>query len=200
MSLKLAVLAVLIAVVSSAHFDVHHRHRQFEIQNEMIREQNEKIREHHQHENYHRNQQLRQLEEQRRVLDQLNRNQYHNYQSYYPQRYYNNYDNSNYGFNYAVVDRFSGDVKSHQENRFGENVEGQYSLIDADGMERIVSYRDNGDGMQTEVTRQYPSGFNQNYHNFQYRPFQPSIFSSTAVSKNDDGQHSDYVTKTTSNF
>lgn len=206
MSFKLVIFSALIAFVSSAHFDVNHRNRQFEIQNDMIREQNEKIREQNQQDNYHRNEQLRQLEEQRRVLEQINRNQYKNFfhQAHYPTtRNFNNFDNSNYGFNYAVADRFTGDMKAHQENRFGENVEGRYMVIDADGMERIVNYRDNGDGMQTEVIRQYPGFQNiRQYNNNQYRfdRFQPTIFASTSVSKNDDGQRSDYVTATTSNF
>lgn len=48
--------------------------------------------------------------------------------------------NPQYSFSYDVQDSLTGDSKSQQETRSGDVVQGQYSLIDADGLQRIVSY------------------------------------------------------------
>ncbi|XP_055856320.1 cuticle protein 21-like [Episyrphus balteatus] len=45
-----------------------------------------------------------------------------------------------YKFGYDVHDEITGDSKSHSETRDGDVVEGEYSLIDADGFKRIVHY------------------------------------------------------------
>lgn len=44
--------------------------------------------------------------------------------------------NPQYNFNYAVQDDLTGDSKSQTETRSGDVVQGQYSLIDADGFKR----------------------------------------------------------------
>lgn len=65
-----------------------------------------------------------------------------------------NNDSTNYGYAYSVNDRLTGDVKTHTEHRRGDRVQGQYSLIDADGFRRIVDYTANDrDGFQSEVRR-----------------------------------------------
>ncbi|KAH8369151.1 hypothetical protein KR009_002848, partial [Drosophila setifemur] len=45
-----------------------------------------------------------------------------------------------YKFAYDVQDSLSGDSKSQVEERDGDVVRGEYSLIDADGFKRIVQY------------------------------------------------------------
>ncbi|EDV50885.1 larval cuticle protein A2B [Drosophila erecta] len=48
--------------------------------------------------------------------------------------------NPQYTFSYDVHDGSTGDVKSQQETRSGDVVQGAYSLIEADGTRRIVEY------------------------------------------------------------
>lgn len=48
--------------------------------------------------------------------------------------------NPQYSFSYDVQDALTGDNKSQHETRNGDNVEGHYSLIDADGVKRTVHY------------------------------------------------------------
>ncbi|XP_055848246.1 larval cuticle protein A2B-like [Episyrphus balteatus] len=45
-----------------------------------------------------------------------------------------------YQFSYSVNDAHTGDVKSQSETRDGGVVQGEYSLIDADGHKRTVQY------------------------------------------------------------
>ncbi|XP_017046605.1 larval cuticle protein A2B [Drosophila ficusphila] len=45
-----------------------------------------------------------------------------------------------YKFAYDVQDSLSGDSKSQVEERDGDVVHGEYSLIDADGFKRVVQY------------------------------------------------------------
>lgn len=47
---------------------------------------------------------------------------------------------ANYDFGYSVNDPHTGDIKSQQESRHGDAVQGSYSLIEADGTKRIVEY------------------------------------------------------------
>ncbi|KAJ8714665.1 hypothetical protein PYW07_002890 [Mythimna separata] len=47
---------------------------------------------------------------------------------------------ANYDFSYSVHDGQSGDVKQQQEARSGDNVQGSYSLVQPDGVQRIVDY------------------------------------------------------------
>lgn len=59
-----------------------------------------------------------------------------------------------YEFGYTVRDDFSGDVKSQQERRQGDRVEGHYSIIDSDGFRRVVDYKaDDVNGFQSNVHR-----------------------------------------------
>ncbi|XP_050300688.1 larval cuticle protein A2B-like [Anthonomus grandis grandis] len=48
--------------------------------------------------------------------------------------------NPQYSFAYDVQDSLTGDSKSQIENRNGDIVQGQYSLVDPDGTRRIVDY------------------------------------------------------------
>lgn len=45
-----------------------------------------------------------------------------------------------YDFSYSVHDSQSGDVKEQQESRDGDAVRGSYSLVQPDGIQRIVEY------------------------------------------------------------
>lgn len=47
---------------------------------------------------------------------------------------------ANYEFQYSVHDEQSGDVKQQQEGRSGDAVHGSYSLVQPDGVHRIVEY------------------------------------------------------------
>lgn len=62
--------------------------------------------------------------------------------------------NPQYSFSYEVNDQLTGDSKSHQESRNGDNVQGSYSLIDPDGVKRTVEYSaDATSGFQATVRR-----------------------------------------------
>lgn len=45
-----------------------------------------------------------------------------------------------YAFEYGVNDPYSGDVKHQKEERDGDVVKGQYSLVEPDGNVRTVDY------------------------------------------------------------
>ncbi|XP_045471459.1 transcription factor SPT20 homolog [Harmonia axyridis] len=45
-----------------------------------------------------------------------------------------------YKFQYAVNDQHTGDIKSHKEERAGDEVKGEYSLVEKDGNVRTVKY------------------------------------------------------------
>ncbi|XP_055850435.1 larval cuticle protein A2B-like [Episyrphus balteatus] len=60
-----------------------------------------------------------------------------------------------YKFAYDVQDSLSGDSKSQSETRDGDVVQGEYSLIDADGYKRTVHYTaDPVNGFSAVVDRQ----------------------------------------------
>lgn len=60
-----------------------------------------------------------------------------------------------YDFSYSVHDSVTGDIKQQHEARDGDNVQGQYSLVDADGLHRIVDYTaDEINGFQATVRRE----------------------------------------------
>ncbi|KYN40753.1 Cuticle protein 8 [Trachymyrmex septentrionalis] len=59
-----------------------------------------------------------------------------------------------YSFNYGVIDGYTGDSKSALEERDGDIVKGEYSVVEADGAVRIVSYMvDDCNGFNAVVTR-----------------------------------------------
>ncbi|XP_046806606.1 larval cuticle protein A2B-like [Lucilia cuprina] len=60
-----------------------------------------------------------------------------------------------YKFSYGVDDKITGDSKSQYEERDGDVVHGQYSLIDADGYKRTVTYTaDDHNGFNAVVHRE----------------------------------------------
>ncbi|XP_026741219.1 cuticle protein-like [Trichoplusia ni] len=60
---------------------------------------------------------------------------------------------AHYEFNYSVHDDHSGDVKQQQESRAGDAVQGSYSLVQPDGVRRIVHYTaDHEHGFNAQVT------------------------------------------------
>jgi hypothetical protein len=48
--------------------------------------------------------------------------------------------NPQYSYSYDVHDGITGDAKTQQETRNGDQVQGSYSLLEADGTRRIVEY------------------------------------------------------------
>jgi hypothetical protein len=88
-------------------------------------------------------------------------------------RHFNVHDDSNYDYRYAVTDMMTGDMKTHKETRRGDEVQGQYTMLDSDGYQRTVNYRANDrDGFDADVRREpaYPAltyAYNhQNYNGF----------------------------------
>ncbi|XP_011195400.1 larval cuticle protein A2B-like isoform X3 [Zeugodacus cucurbitae] len=60
-----------------------------------------------------------------------------------------------YNFSYGVDDKVTGDSKSQVEERDGDVVRGEYSLIDADGYKRTVQYTsDDVNGFNAVVSRE----------------------------------------------
>ncbi|XP_034833415.1 cuticle protein-like [Maniola hyperantus] len=60
---------------------------------------------------------------------------------------------AHYEFQYSVHDEQTGDIKQQQEARAGDEVHGSYSLVQPDGVHRIVEY-----------TSDKEHGFNANVH------------------------------------
>ena len=59
-----------------------------------------------------------------------------------------------YKFEYGVKDPHTKDHKSQWEHRHGDSVKGEYTLDEADGTKRVVSYYDDGkSGFHAEVKR-----------------------------------------------
>lgn len=62
-----------------------------------------------------------------------------------------------YSFNYGVIDGYTGDSKSAWEERDGDIVKGEYSVVEEDGTIRTVSYTaDDRNGFNAVVTRSEP--------------------------------------------
>lgn len=59
-----------------------------------------------------------------------------------------------YQFEYGVKDGHTGDIKEQSEQRDGDVVKGEYSLVEPDGTVRKVQYQDDGhSGFNAIVTR-----------------------------------------------
>ncbi|XP_045763683.1 larval/pupal rigid cuticle protein 66-like [Maniola jurtina] len=67
----------------------------------------------------------------------------------------NGYSSSS--FSYGVSDPYTGDVKSQTENRVGDNVVGQYSLLESDGTRRTVDYAADAHNGFNAVVRKDPA-------------------------------------------
>lgn len=183
MSFKLVVFCASMAVISCAHIDSReHIEIQKQHAEDIIQRQSEKIREHHELEQHQKQMQQQQLDEQIReqeqkiqdfeqkirddVQERKDRVDGDYFYRYYqptafiafhqvPIVYQPRNDDSNYNFAYTVSDMSTGDHKSHQETRRGDQVQGQYKLMDSDGYQRIVNYRANDrDGFDAEVRRE----------------------------------------------
>ncbi|XP_050670438.1 cuticle protein 18.6-like [Leptidea sinapis] len=56
-------------------------------------------------------------------------------------------------FSYGVADPYTGDFKSQHESRAGDNVLGQYSLLESDGTRRTVDYSAGAEGFNALVRK-----------------------------------------------
>ncbi|XP_058984590.1 larval cuticle protein A2B-like [Musca domestica] len=65
-------------------------------------------------------------------------------------------DHPQYNYNYDVNDEHTGDVHSQTEERDGDVVRGEYSLIDADGFRRVVQYTVDPHSGFNAVVNRYP--------------------------------------------
>lgn len=59
-----------------------------------------------------------------------------------------------YKFAYNVHDPSTYDVKSQEETRDGDYVQGSYTVAEADGTKRVVTYADNGHGFEAVVSKE----------------------------------------------
>ncbi|XP_055600717.1 larval cuticle protein A3A-like [Uranotaenia lowii] len=67
------------------------------------------------------------------------------------------YSEPDYSYSYAVQDSWTGDFKSQQESRRGDQVRGQYRMMESDGRERIVDYSaDDWNGFNA-IVRHHPN-------------------------------------------
>uniref|UniRef100_T1H7Q7 Cuticle protein n=1 Tax=Rhodnius prolixus TaxID=13249 RepID=T1H7Q7_RHOPR len=70
-----------------------------------------------------------------------------------------------YSFNYGVKDTHTGDIKHQSEERDGDVVKGQYSLVEPDGSTRTVDYSaDDHNGFNAVVTKSGHAAHPQTYH------------------------------------
>ncbi|XP_058984591.1 larval cuticle protein A2B-like [Musca domestica] len=65
-------------------------------------------------------------------------------------------DHPQYNYNYDVNDEHTGDVHSQTEERDGDVVRGEYSLIDADGFRRVVQYTVDPHSGFNAIVNRYP--------------------------------------------
>ncbi|XP_068620880.1 larval/pupal rigid cuticle protein 66-like [Battus philenor] len=56
-------------------------------------------------------------------------------------------------FSYGVADPYTGDYKNQIERRAGDNVQGQYSLLESDGTRRTVDYAAGAQGFNAVVRK-----------------------------------------------
>lgn len=56
-------------------------------------------------------------------------------------------------FAYSVADPYTGDFKNQIEARAGNNVQGQYSLLESDGTRRTVDYAAGAQGFNAVVRK-----------------------------------------------
>ncbi|XP_068621553.1 larval/pupal rigid cuticle protein 66-like [Battus philenor] len=56
-------------------------------------------------------------------------------------------------FSYGVADPYTGDYKNQIERRVGDNVQGQYSLLESDGTRRTVDYAAGAQGFNAVVRK-----------------------------------------------
>ncbi|XP_044019886.1 cuticle protein 19-like, partial [Aphidius gifuensis] len=67
-------------------------------------------------------------------------------------------DYPKYSFNYGVVDGYTGDSKAAWEERDGDTVKGEYSVVEEDGSIRTVTYTaDDHHGFNAVITKTPPA-------------------------------------------
>ncbi|XP_058811941.1 larval cuticle protein A3A-like isoform X2 [Topomyia yanbarensis] len=66
--------------------------------------------------------------------------------------------NPQYSFSYGISDGLTGDQKSQQESRNGDVVQGSYSVVDPDGLQRTVDYTADPHNGFNAVVRREPLG------------------------------------------
>ncbi|KAG7168185.1 Pro-resilin-like 99 [Homarus americanus] len=57
-----------------------------------------------------------------------------------------------YDFQWGVTDQDSGNAFSHVENSDGRTTQGEYRVLMPDGRTQVVTFYDNGDGFNADVT------------------------------------------------
>ncbi|XP_017477231.1 PREDICTED: endochitinase A [Rhagoletis zephyria] len=77
-----------------------------------------------------------------------------------PEKHYEHYsDHARYAFEYGVNDPYTGDIKHQKEERDGDVVKGEYSLVEPDGNVRTVKYyADWETGFHAQVINSRDSG------------------------------------------
>lgn len=113
----------------------------------------------------------------------LDSSAYYGYGGYAPDYNKDYHSYPKYKFEYGVKDPHTGDHKSQWEVRDGDVVKGEYTLDEADGTKRIVSYTaDDHNGFNAVVKKvghaihpetyqphnAYGNGYYQNYYGNQY--------------------------------
>nr|XP_019550874.2 cuticle protein-like [Aedes albopictus] len=68
----------------------------------------------------------------------------------------NQHTEPHYTYSYAVRDDRSGDRKSQHESRHGDQVRGQYRMMESDGTERVVDYSADDRSGFNAVVRHHP--------------------------------------------
>ncbi|XP_073989219.1 uncharacterized protein [Rhodnius prolixus] len=80
------------------------------------------------------------------------------YAQYHDRHIHPHHEQSSYLFKYGVKDLHTGDIKQQWEEREGDSVKGQYSLVEPDGSIRTVSYTANEhSGFNAVVKKSGPS-------------------------------------------
>lgn len=176
MAFKFVAILALLALASASTMDLNHRiqmtqqnQHQMNIEMQRQKTQYQEMMNQQHWEDSHRNHPHMQ---EYRDLHQMHfdRSHHHNIQAlpntfyhvypmavshqHYSQIHRHGNPQNDYEFFYSVNDQSTGDHKMHQERRHGDRVEGQYSMLDADGFQRTVEYRaDDLNGFQSEVHR-----------------------------------------------
>ncbi|KAK0178193.1 hypothetical protein PV328_002167 [Microctonus aethiopoides] len=81
-----------------------------------------------------------------------------------------------YSYNYGVLDGYTGDSKSAWEERDGDSVKGEYSVVEADGSIRTVSYTaDDRNGFNAVVKKTQPPKHSTGSHHDSITRFVPTF-------------------------
>lgn len=108
--------------------------------------------------------------------------------TYRPKEYNN--DDALYRYGYKVNSIVTGDVKQHSETRLKNEVKGTYSLIEPNGVTRLVQYIANANGFNAIVRYRFGEQYAQNLSktNFNAQQVSPTnIFGENRRNNNSDG-------------